>query len=286
MDSRCEVMLNGSHFLVTSSKREKAVKTALNAFNKLKERGYNVILDSNLDGRKEQFDESNQKIDVILVFGGDGTILKTLNRWIDLPILGVNCGRVGFLTEIEPDELIKAIEKFERNEFFYEEYTTLSVVATNCSNLVAVNDVIVIPDKTGRIITLKVSINGEPLYTFNGDGIIVASTTGSSAYSRSAGGPLIMPTVDAFSIVAICPFLGRVYPLVVPPETEIKVINASKYRDGTVVLDGEIYCKLKCGESITVTKSEKKVKFVRFSNNYVERVREKLLKLDPDDVNE
>ncbi|MCK4845871.1 MAG: NAD(+)/NADH kinase, partial [Candidatus Heimdallarchaeota archaeon] len=196
-------MLDVSHFLVTSSKREKAVKTALTAFNKLKESGYNVILDSNLDGGKGQFDESNQKIDVVLVFGGDGTILKTLSRWINLPILGVNCGRVGFLTEIEPDELIKAIEKFERNEFFYEEYTTLSVVATNCSNLVAVNDVIVIPDKTGRIITLKVSINGEPLYTFNGDGIIVASTTGSSAYSRSAGGPLIMPTVDAFSIVAI-----------------------------------------------------------------------------------
>jgi len=286
MGSRCKVVSDVSHFLVTSSRREKAVKLALSAFNELRERGYNVILDSNLDGGKEEFDESNQQIDAILVFGGDGTILKTLKRWINIPILGINCGRVGFLTEIEPDELIKAIEKFERNEFFYEKYTTLSIESVEYPNPIAVNDIVVISDKTGRIITLKVSINNKQLYTFNGDGIIIASTTGSSAYSRSAGGPLIMPTVDAFSIVAICPFLGRVYPLVVPPETEIKVINASKYRDGNVVIDGEIYCKLKYEESITVTKSEKKVNFVRFSDNYVERVREKLLKLDPDDINE
>ena len=277
-----------SCILITSSNQEKTKEVALSAFDRLKERGFNVFLDSFLAEKRDDVAPicSETTVELILVYGGDGTILKTFKNWKNTPILGVNCGRVGFLSEIKPEELDEALDKIIQNEFSIEFYSALAVSTAASPTISAANDVIVTSDKIGQIITLKVQINNKYLYTLNGDGLIVSTCVGSSAYSLSAGGTLIMPNLDAFSLVPICPFSRRIIPLVSSSDVQITITNLSKYRAGHVVIDGAKYYSLGHGESITVNKSHDKIGFLRFSNNYVDRVRDKLLKYNPDDFNE
>jgi len=277
-----------SCILIRSSSSPKARKLAVETYNKLKDRNYNVFLDSLLsrevdDAKKVCMDD---ELDFIFVFGGDGTILKTFANWKNVPILGINCGRVGFLTEITPDEFEEAMEKLDKNDYFIETNSALAISTKTYSTLSAANDVIVTSDKIGQMILLRIEVNDKFLYTLHGDGLIIASCVGSSAYSLSAGGSLIMPSLDAFTIVPICPFSKRVIPMVVPATAKITVKNLTKYRAGKVVIDGQSYYSLGYKESIKVKKSDEHINFVRFSENYVTRVREKLLRFNPDDSNE
>ncbi|MHA1201421.1 MAG: NAD(+)/NADH kinase [Candidatus Heimdallarchaeaceae archaeon] len=277
-----------SCILITSSSQEKVKKIALSAYDRLKERGFNVFLDSFLAERVVDIEPicSEMTVELILVYGGDGTILKTFKSWKNIPILGVNCGRVGFLSEIKPEELDEALDRIERNDFFTEYYFALAVSTDAFSTISAANDVVVTSDKIGQIISLKVQVNDKYLYSVNGDGLVVSTCVGSSAYSLSAGGALIMPNVDAFSLVPICPFSRRIVPLVISSDVKLTITNLSDYRAGHVVVDGATYYSLGHGESITVQKSTDKIGFLRFSDSYVERVKNKLLKYDPDDFNE
>ncbi|MBY8999347.1 MAG: NAD(+)/NADH kinase [Candidatus Heimdallarchaeota archaeon] len=277
-----------SCILITSSNQEKTKEVALAAYDCLKKREYNVYLDFFLAEKRDDLDPicSEITVELVLVYGGDGTILKTFKTWKNIPILGVNCGRVGFLCEIEPEELDEAFDKIERNEFFTEFYSALAVSTETSPTISAANDVIVTSDKVGQLITLKVQINDRYLYTLNGDGLIVSTCVGSSAYSLSAGGSLVMPNIDAFSLVPICPFSRRIIPLVISSNVRITITNLSVYRAGHVVIDGATYYSLGNGESISVVRSTDKIGFLRFSDNYVERVRDKLLKYNPDDFNE
>jgi NAD+ kinase len=277
-----------SCILITSSSQERVKKIAVSAYNRLKERGFNVFPDSFLAERMVDVEPvcSELAVELILVYGGDGTILKTFKTWKNIPILGVNCGRVGFLSEIKPEELDEALDKIERNDFFTEYHSALAVSADAFSTISAANDVVVTSDKIGQIISLKVQVNDKYLYSVNGDGLVVSTCVGSSAYSLSAGGALIMPNVDAFSLVPICPFSRRIVPLVISSDVKLTITNLSDYRAGHVVVDGATYYSLGHGESITVQKSTDKIGFLRFSDSYVERVRNKLLKYDPDDFNE
>ena len=277
-----------SCILITSSSQEKVKKIALSAYDRLKERGFNVFPDSFLAERMVDVDPvcSEITVELILVYGGDGTILKTFKNWKNIPILGINCGRVGFLSEIKPEELDEALDKIERNDFFTEFYSALAVSTNAFPTISAANDVVVTSDKIGQIISLKVQVNDKYLYTVNGDGLVISTCVGSSAYSLSAGGSLIMPNVDAFSLVPICPFSRRIVPLVISSDVELIITNLSNYRAGHVIVDGATYYSLGHGESITVQKSTDKIGFLRFSDSYVERVKDKLLKYDPDDFDE
>lgn len=277
-----------SLILITSSNQEKSKEISLAAYNKLKERGYQVFLDTFLANRIDDVDPifSETEVDLILVYGGDGTILKTFKHWKNTPILGVNCGRVGFLSEIEPKDLDEAFDKIEKNDYFTEFYSALAVSTNAYPTLSAANDVVITSDKIGQILSLKVEVNDKHLYTLNGDGLVISTCIGSSAYSLSAGGCLIMPNVEAFNLVPICPFSRRVIPVVFSSNVKITITNISKYRAGNVVVDGATYYSLGNGESVNVQKSEDKIGFMRFKDSYVERVKKKLLKYDPDDLNE
>ena len=280
--------IKDSCILIRSSSNEKAKEVAIQAYHKLKKKNYNVFLDALLS--KEITDATkvciDDKIDFIFVFGGDGTILKTYANWKNTPILGINCGKVGFLTELVPDEFESVIEKLEKQEYFIETHSTLAVSTKTYPTISAANDAIVTSDKIGQMIFLRVEVNDRFLYTVHGDGLIIASCVGSSAYSLSAGGSLLMPKVDAFTLVPICPFSKRVIPIVIPSSAKIMIKNLSKYRAGKVVIDGQSYYSLGYKETIKVEKSDESINFVRFSDNYVSRVREKLLRFNPDDIDE
>jgi NAD+ kinase len=277
-----------SCILIRSSSNKDAKKLAIDAYNMLKGRNFNVFLDPLLSKEVKNANKAclDDKIDFVFVFGGDGTILKTFANWKNVPILGVNCGRVGFLTEITPEELESAVDEFEKKNYFIETNSTLAVSTKTYPTLSAANDVIVTSDKIGQMILLRIEVNGKFLYNVHGDGLIIASCVGSSAYSLSAGGSLIMPKVDAFTLVPICPFSKRVIPIVVPSTAKITIKNLSKYRAGKVVIDGQSYYSLGHNETIKVDKSNESINFVRFSDNYVNRVRDKLLRFNPDDIDE
>jgi len=277
-----------SCILITSSKKSNSKKVALDVFDKMLKKGYKVLLDSFLAKKIEGEHKvcKDDKIDFIMVFGGDGTILKTFTNWKNTPILGINCGRVGFLSEIQPEEIEEALNKIEKQEYFIEEHSTITISSENYPSLSAVNDVLVAADNVGQNLLLKIYVNDQYFYTLYGDGLIVASCTGSSAHSLSAGGSLLMPNINAVILVPVCPFSKKIVPIVIPSDKEIKIENLSKYRAGKVVIDGKSYYSLGYKESITVSDSEDKISFMRFSDNYIERVREKLLKFNFDDLNE
>lgn len=274
-----------SCILITSSSHKDAKEYAINAFQTLKSRGYLVYLDSFLS--KEVDDDSkvclDEKLHLIFVFGGDGTILKTYAKWKNAPILGFNCGKVGFLTETCPEDFDTAIRQLESGDYIIENFNTLVISTPAFPSLSAANDLVVTSDKIGQIVTLKVELDGQYLYTVGGDGLIVSTSVGSSAYSLSAGGSLLMPNVNAFTLVPICPFSRRIFPMVVSQNTTIRITNVSEYRAGNVIIDGNMYYSLGNNESIEITKSNDTIKFVRFSKSYVPRVRKKLLRYDPED---
>ncbi len=271
-----------SCLLITSSNNEHAQMLALKLFKKLKNQGYDVYLDTFLAKREGSPEHScpNTNIDMIFVFGGDGTILKTFATWKNSPIFGVNCGKVGFLTEIQPEEVDEALLKLENKEYYIEDYYTIDVSSKNSPTVPAANDAIVTSDIIGHVITLGVYVDDQYLYTVNSDGLIIATSTGSSAYCLSAGGSLIVPSIEAITLVPICPITRSIVPMVFSLESTIKVTNLSEYRSGSVVIDGKTYFSLGYKESIEIRKSSKKISFVRFSDNYVPRVREKLLRFN------
>jgi len=277
-----------SQILITSSNHNITKELALSAFQKFQNKGYDVYLDSFLALRREDTlpVDKNEKLDLVIVFGGDGTILKTFANWKNVPILGVNCGKIGFLTEIEPEELDTAIDKIEKNEYFFEGFNALKVSSENFPSFTAANDVIVTSDKIGQIISLRVTIDDQYLYTSDGDGMIIASCVGSSAYSLSAGGSLIVPCINALTLVPICPISRRIFPMVISSDVKLSLVNLSEYRAGHVVIDGKTYYSIGYKESIDITISDDQILFLRFSENYVKRVREKLLKFNPDDFDE
>ena len=282
------LLTKNSCVLITSGRHERSKKMALAFYNKLTDMGYQAYIDTFLAEEKGRPELAcpDGEVKVIFVFGGDGTILKTYAIWQNIPILGINCGRVGFLTTIEPEDIDQVLPKLEKGEYFIEEYSTIGVISEKSPKISAVNDVIVASNKAGQTLSLRVDVDGEYLYSMDGDGLIVATSTGSSAYNLSAGGSLISPKVEAVTIVPICPFYRHVIPMVFSLDSKIKVTNMSKHRDGGVVIDGLSPYRLEYGEFIEITKSENTIKFVRFTENYITRVREKLLPFNPDDFNE
>lgn len=274
--------------LVTSSRHKESKELALSFHEKLVEKGYHSYLDTYLAETIEKPElacvEKNPNI--IFVFGGDGTILKTFEIWKSIPIFAINCGKVGFLTEINPDKIDEALESLERGEGFVESYNTIQIFSKNSETALAVNDVVVTSDTIGQSISLKLYVNDEYVYTLDADGLVIATSIGSSAYGLSAGGSLIVPSVEAIITVPICPFSRRVVPMVFPLHSKLKVKNMSKTKFGSVVIDGKVHYNLGYSEFIEVERSEDKINFVRFKENYITRVREKLLRFNPDDVDE
>ena len=271
-----------SCILITSSSTDNAQTLALKFFKKLKNQGYDVYLDTFLAKREGSPEHScpDTNIDMIFVFGGDGTILKTFATWKNSPIFGINCGQVGFLTEIQPEELDEALLKLENKEYYIEDYYTIDVSSKNSPTVPAANDAIVTSDIIGHVITLGVYVDDQYIYTLNSDGLIIATSTGSSAYCLSAGGSLIVPSIEAITLVPICPITRSIVPMVFSLESTIKVTNLSEYRSGSVVIDGKTYFSLGYKESIEIRKSSEKISFIRFTDNYIPRVREKLLRFN------
>ncbi|MGH7806972.1 MAG: NAD(+)/NADH kinase [Thermodesulfobacteriota bacterium] len=214
--------------------------------------------------------ELPELVDVVLVFGGDGTFLRVarLVCKYDIPILGVNLGGLGFLTEIRIGELYPMIERIISGEYSVEKremlYATIHRGSTDqIGNFIVLNDVVINKGAVARIIDLALYINGSHVTNFRADGIILSTPTGSTAYSLSAGGPIVYPTLPLTIITPICSHTLTNRPLVVSSETTIRVIVLSDTPDTYLTLDGQVGVTLKVGDVIEIMKSDRSVKLIK-----------------------
>jgi NAD+ kinase len=233
-------------------------------------------------------------IDLLLTFGGDGTLLRgaRLLAQQEVPILGINLGRVGFLTSSAPDGFEEAMAAFQRGEYEIEKRCALGsrIVGEDGEErggAIALNDIVVHKEGVARVVRVSVWVDGAEVGVYSADGVIVSTPTGSTAYSLSAGGPIVMPDVDALVITAICPHTLAVRPLVVPGGAEITLQQAQPWRDEVLLsYDGQVETSLKPHDRVIVKRSPDSVKLVRLeAKGYFDGVRHKLQWGDLNDRN-
>lgn len=214
-------------------------------------------------------------IDHLVTVGGDGTILRALQMG-DFNILGVNISRVGFLTEVGLDDMERVLEELAEGKFYIDERIKLKVRVGEKRMPDCTNEAVIHTASLAKVRRFKVSVDGEMVSRIEGDGIIVATPTGSTAYSMSAGGPVVDPRVRAFIVTALAPFRQTLRPTVVPADTSV-VVELFGPGACVMVLDGQQESELKSGQTVHFTISEKKARFVRFSRTFYSKVNEKLM---------
>ena len=203
-------------------------------------------------------DLDRQALDVVLSLGGDGTLLRgaRLACRRGIPILGLNFGHVGFLASAGPEAATRALADLARGDFAIERRLALEARLGGGDPFVAVNDVVVHKGGIARVIRLAVSVDGQPVGPYSADGIIVATPTGSTAYSMSAGGPIVVPGVAALVLTAICPHTLAVRPLVVPAGARITICPLDPVpgpdSDLLVSIDGQVAAHIVPGQELHV----------------------------------
>jgi NAD+ kinase len=228
--------------------------------------------------------EIGRRADVLVVLGGDGTLLGAshLLERVDVPVLGVNFGSLGFLTEIMPSELLGAVDAVLSGEYPYEERGMLRAVIRFDGGHEEQGDVLndVVISRTGelsRIIELDVVVDGLFVSGFRADGLIVASPTGSTAYSLAAGGPILHPDLPAIVVTPICPHTLTNRPIVLGDSSRIEIWIEAAEVEINVTLDGQRSLPLKPGGSVCVTRSPRKLRLARSpKRDYYEVLRTKL----------
>jgi len=228
--------------------------------------------------------ELGRHCDLLITFGGDGTLLSVARHAPDhVPIIGVNMGTLGFLTEIRVEELPTVLERVLEGQFHVEPRVTFTVSVSGPGRDGAklyrvLNDCAINKSAVARIIEMRVSVAGLFVSTFRGDGLIVATPTGSTAYNLSAGGPIIYPTMNAIVLTPICPHMLTNRPLVLPDELDIEIaLTTPDTKDIYLTLDGQEGFELTDRDRICVRKSEERVLLVQSPDkNYFDVLRNKL----------
>ncbi|MCL2288128.1 MAG: NAD(+)/NADH kinase [Candidatus Bathyarchaeota archaeon] len=268
--------------LVARYDKEKALQLAKELSEQLNSKGVKVFIEDTLADKirvqAEAVPLKDMKTDFIITIGGDGTILRTcLNSpKPEPPILGVNMGVRGFLTEVEPNDAHKAVDRILKGEFKLEKCTKLSAKIDDETLPDALNDVVISAGEPSKILYTEICKDGKPILKCQADGIIVATQTGSTGYSLSAGGPVLDKKMDAILVTPICA-LTVFRSLVFPTDAEI-TLNVIRPKQMLVMIDGN-YHHMKSERELTVkvTKARNCSNFIRFENDFYDRLSCRLL---------
>lgn len=211
-------------------------------------------------------------INLAIVIGGDGTFLKASRFYapFNTPILGFNVGRLGYLAQARPDEIDEVIEKLKNNDFSFEERLMLKA-----KDKTALNDVVIKGLNCARSSTMELFINDKKLCSYVADGLIISTPTGSTAYSLSAGGPVVSPNIDCFLIIPICPHTLNMRPIIIPKHEKITIKNNNEKLN--VSFDGQVDVIVE--KEITIEKNDHNAKLLVFNqtkNKFYDILKEKL----------
>jgi NAD+ kinase len=221
--------------------------------------------------------------EMIIVLGGDGTLLSVARLVGDheVPILGVNLGGLGFLTEITLEELYRVLERVVQGDFVTDERVVLNAAVIRRGErmveFTVLNDAVINKGALARIIDLETTINGEYLTTFKSDGLIISTPTGSTAYNLSAGGPIVYPSLHCIIITPICPHTLTNRPIMIPDDVEIRAMLKTKQQEVILTLDGQQGFTLEFEDVVEVRKAEGHILLIKSPyRHYFEVLREKL----------
>ncbi|NTV98313.1 MAG: NAD(+)/NADH kinase [Chlorobiaceae bacterium] len=272
--------------IVVNIARDKALELGRKLASWLDERNIGYLFETK-SAEKLQIDKSapierlSLYCDAFISLGGDGTLLFTSHYAMTKPVIGVNVGYLGFLTEFRQDEMLPAIEKLIEGNYLIHNRTQLEASVTGKSgprHFRALNDVVIEKGTYPRIPTFVISLDGQLLSAYRADGIIIATSTGSTAYSMSAGGPIIAPKSNVFVITPICPHMLAVRPVVVSDDKLIEVSVDAPDGNFPLNCDGHLKKLLSPQEVVTVRKSSESINLVaNEKRNYFEILRNKLL---------
>ena len=253
----------------------------------LREKQYNVLMDSqtgSLIGETSSLKKADipPRVDLIIVLGGDGTLLSVarIAHTHNVPILAVNLGSLGFLTEIPFPELYGTLEKVLKKDFSIEKRMLLNIIlwknGSKTQNHHVLNDVVINKGVVARIVDLEVLVNSQYMTSYKADGLIIATPTGSTAYSLSAGGPIIHPSMQALVLSPICPFtLTNNRPILIPDNSIIQVKLTTE--DVRVTLDGQEGYHMVIGDVLEIKKADTTLQLIQApGKNYYQILRQKL----------
>ncbi len=230
-------------------------------------------------------EEFRQQCELAFSIGGDGTLLQAshLCSEYDIPIVGINLGRLGFLVEISPDDFRSRLDAIFEGDYRTEERIMLEVMLHGSEggteNFIACNDVAMRNKNTVRMLELDTQVDGVYLNTIHGDGLIISTPTGSTAYALANGGPLLEPTMEAILWVPICPHTLSQRPLVIDSRKVIEVSVTERYHsDAVVAIDGQITRNLETGNKIAIRRFPHKLKLIQtLEHDYFTTLRNKLM---------
>lgn len=217
------------------------------------------------------------RMDAVVTVGGDGTILRTVAAMRDpSPILGVNTGRVGFLAAVDPDDAVVEVDALF-DGFDTEERTRMAVEVEGERVGTALNEAVLVTSRPAKIMEFDVYQDGVKVESVRSDGLVTATATGSTAYSMSAGGPLVDPCLDVFLVVPLSPFHRRAYTWVLDSNNLVEVEPTRVDRQADVVVDGSEACSVGRGDVVGFSEADKPALFVKTGDGFFHRVRDKLV---------
>lgn len=268
--------------LIARFDKRAAIKLTENLVKYLKSKGLDIVIEDTLAEKMKIQEESipleRMKTDLIITIGGDGTILRTCVAIPkpEPPILAINMGVRGFLTEVEPKDAFAAVDKCLKGEYTIEKCTKLSMSVDNTRFPDALNEVLITTDEPAKLLYAKILKNDEPILECQADGLIAATKTGSTGYSLSAGGPVLDPDVNAFVLTPICSL--SVFSSIVFPEKSTLTVEVSRPQKIFVVVDGA-FRQLVSSKTprLIITSSQNVTSFIRFKENFYHRLRSRLL---------
>ncbi len=242
--------------------------------------GFTFLLDLNSaryldreDEAVERPDMAEQHPDIVITLGGDGTLLSAARAFAqsDVPLLGVNLGSLGFLTEVPLNELYTTLEAWLAGNGVFDVRSLMHTVLVRDERLFrhweALNDIVLAKGAIARIGEFAIELDGQFVARFRADGIIISTPTGSTAYNLAANGPIVMPSVDGLVITAICPHLLTIRPIVVPGSSEIAVTVDVVPHETYITVDGQEVVELLLGDRIVCRRSERKIRLLRLREN-------------------
>ena len=263
--------------------KEEAIELDENIIKYLIDNKIEVEIDSALAKKLPKYSENSVDIEnmtsnIVLCVGGDGTVLYAQHILSPkkIPILSINMGTVGFLTEVDPEDVFECLEKLLSYDSFIEERLQLDVLCDDIWYTV-LNELVLMTSQPAKMLDLQVSVDDELVDEVRADGLIISTPSGSTAYAMSAGGPIVDPRVDAAIIIPICPFKLNTRPKIVPADSIITVKFLKEGKKGVAVLDGVINKEFDYLDEVKLKKSDNSAYFVRFKKSFYNSVNNKLI---------
>lgn len=278
--------------IITKTNVKKHLHLVKEILETLKKHKKTVYMDANCCaafGKKDGLDKSDmlRKVDMAIVFGGDGTLLKVARKLgtRKVPVLSVNVGKVGFLTETTPLKMVKALEQIFRGHYHADERFLLRVTVyrrgKKYKTSLALNDAVINQGGFARLIDLYVSVNQRKLALYRADGLIISTPTGSTGHSLSGGGPIVHPKIDGLLLTPICPVKLGFRPILIPNNRQISIELLTEWRAEkkpiVLTIDGQETINLLLGDVIRVRKSSRVFQMLRApGHKYYQMLRRKL----------